>query len=94
MIHVFIIDVLRVNSIGKIIIISISKIKKITAIKKKWIENGSRFNAIALKPHSNGVDFCHSIIDFFLIIIITIIIIIIKIRIVIKYFIERLIIYF
>lgn len=41
-------------------IISMSKIKKITAIRKKWIENGKRLNDIGLNPHSNGVDFCMS----------------------------------
>lgn len=52
---------------GKIIIISISKIKKITAIKKKWIENGKRLLDIGLNPHSNGFLFCTSVMDFFLI---------------------------
>ena len=47
-------------------IISMSKIKKITAIMKKWIEKGSRGYVIGLKPHSNGVAFCLSILTFFL----------------------------
>jgi hypothetical protein len=38
-------------------IISISKIKKITAIIKKWIEKDIRVYDIGLNPHSNGVDF-------------------------------------
>lgn len=60
-------------------IISISKIKKMTAIKKKWIEKGNRLEFIELNPHSKGVDFCQSWIVFFLnIIIINNIIIIIK----------------
>lgn len=78
-----------VKIIGKMIIISMSKIKKITAIMKKWIENGIRLYDIGLKPHSNGVDFCLSIVDFFLtkvirIVIIIIIIIIVVIDIIIK----------
>lgn len=56
-----------VKTIGKIIIISISNTKKITAIKKKWIENGVRLSDIELNPHSNGVLLWVSIIDFFLI---------------------------
>lgn len=37
---------------------SMSKIMKVTAIKKKLTENGNRLNAIELKPHSNGLNFC------------------------------------
>ena len=33
-------------------IISISKIKKIKAIKKNWIENGKRDEVRGLNPHS------------------------------------------
>lgn len=41
--------------------ISTSKIKKITAIKKNWIENGKRENLLGSKPHSNGEAFSRSI---------------------------------
>lgn len=47
--------------------ISISKIKKIIASKKKWIENGNRFFDIELNPHSNEDIFWKFILDFFLI---------------------------
>lgn len=76
------------------IIISISKIKKITAIKKKWIENGNRFIDIGLNPHSNGDDFCLSIIDLFPIIEISIISVVLIMAINIKNVIIRFIIYF
>lgn len=59
-------EVLIVRIIGIIITISISKIKKITAIMKKWIENGNRVYDMGLNPHSNGVAFWLSIITFFL----------------------------
>lgn len=40
--------------IGKIKIISTSKIKKIIAIKKNWIENGKRELFLGSNPHSKG----------------------------------------
>lgn len=40
---------------------STSKIKKITAIKKKCLENGIRGDLIGSNPHSNGDDFSRSI---------------------------------
>ena len=43
--------------IGMIRIISISKIKNISVIKKNWIEKGRRGLDIGLNPHSNGVIF-------------------------------------
>lgn len=64
------IDDLMVIIIGKIIMISISKIKNKTLMIKKWIENGIRENDIGLNPHSNGDIFCLSVIDFFFSIII------------------------
>lgn len=79
---------------GKIIMISISKIKKIIAIMKKWIENGIRFFDIGLNPHSNGDIFCKSIIDFFLININIIVIIVSKMIIAIVWIKMFLIIYF
>lgn len=51
--------------IGIIREISISKIKKIIAIKKNWSENGLRGKDLGSKPHSKGEDFSRSIIDFF-----------------------------
>jgi hypothetical protein len=46
-----------ISGIGKIIVISISKIKKITAIKKKRKENGSRAELLGSNPHSNDDGF-------------------------------------
>lgn len=40
---------------------STSKIKKITAIKKKCLENGIRGDLTGSNPHSNGDDFSRSI---------------------------------
>lgn len=39
---------------GKIKIISISKIKNIKDVKKNWIEKGRRDDEIWSNPHSNG----------------------------------------
>lgn len=59
--------------------ISISKIKKIIAIKKNCNENGFRGKDLGSNPHSNGEDFSRSIIDFLeKIFTITIIMIVIK----------------
>lgn len=44
---------------------SISKIRKITAIKKNRNEKGSRAILQGSKPHSNGDDFSRSASDFF-----------------------------
>ena len=41
--------------------ISISKIKKITASKKKRVEKGNRALSFGSKPHSNGVLFSRSL---------------------------------
>lgn len=71
-----------------------SKIKKITAIRKKWMEKGKRLYVIGLNPHSNGVDFCKSMIGFFEIIIIKIMIIILIKVTIIKWITTKLIIYF
>lgn len=51
--------------IGRIIVISTSKIRKITAIKKKRRENGVRAVDLGSNPHSNGEAFSRSKIDFF-----------------------------
>lgn len=45
------------NGIGRIKIISISKIIKITAILKNRRENGIRFFRNGSNPHSNGLIF-------------------------------------
>lgn len=42
------------TGVGKIKVISTSKIKKITVIKKNRIENGRRDGDDASNPHSNG----------------------------------------
>lgn len=64
-IHSFEIIIFAENEMGKINTISISNIKKIRAIKKKWIENGIRADESAENPHSNCDLFSRSIIDFF-----------------------------
>lgn len=46
-------------------VISISKIKKINLIIKKWVLNGKRFLEIGSNPHSNGDVFSRSWKDFF-----------------------------
>lgn len=56
-VHSLIKHLLIVNIIGETIIISMSKLKKITAIKKKWSENGNYFNVIGLNQHSNKQNF-------------------------------------
>lgn len=47
------------------IVISISKIKKISLIRKNWILNGRWFVEIGSNPHSNGDIFSWSVKDFF-----------------------------
>lgn len=54
--------------IGKIITISISKIRNNTAIKKNCDEKGIREDLFGSNPHSNGDIFSRFICDFFLII--------------------------
>jgi hypothetical protein len=49
---------------GRIKVISISKIRKITAIKKNWIENGTRAESIGSNPHSKGEGFSRSMLSF------------------------------
>lgn len=51
--------------IGKIITISISKIRNKIAIRKNWIEKGMRDDLIGSNPHSNGDIFSRSRIVFF-----------------------------
>lgn len=50
--------------IGNINAISTSKIKKIIAIKKNWIEKGNRDELKGSNPHSKGVFFSRSKIVF------------------------------
>jgi len=50
---------------GKRSVISTSKIKKITAIKKKRREKGSRADPFGSNPHSKGEFFSRSMIVFF-----------------------------
>lgn len=50
---------------GRIRVNSISKIKKITATRKNWIEKGSRAELIGSNPHSKGEGFSRSVISFF-----------------------------
>jgi len=45
------------RGIGKIKVISTSKIKKITAIRKNRRENGVREEDLGSNPHSNGDGF-------------------------------------
>ena len=64
-------------------VISTSKIKKITAIKKNRSENGHRADPFGSNPHSNGEFFSRSVILFFdnieeIVISIAVIIIVIK----------------
>jgi len=46
-------------------VISTSKIKKTTAIRKNWVENGRRADLIGSNPHSKGEGFSRSINSFF-----------------------------
>lgn len=50
---------------GRSKVISTSKIRKITAIKKKRREKGSRADPLGSNPHSNGEFFSRSEIVFF-----------------------------
>ena len=55
----------RITGIGKIKVISTSKIKKIIAIKKNRIEKGAREKYCGLNPHSKGDNFSRSLNDLF-----------------------------
>lgn len=54
-----------VEAMGKSRVISTSKIKKITAIRKNRNEKGSRADPLGSNPHSYGEFFSRSIIVFF-----------------------------
>lgn len=56
---------LIVEAIGKSSVISTSKIKKITAIKKNRREKGSRAEPLGSNPHSYGEFFSRSMMVFF-----------------------------
>jgi hypothetical protein len=58
-------DVIITMVIGSNRAISTSKIRKITAIRKNRIENGSRADLFGSNPHSNGDLFSRSSIFFF-----------------------------
>lgn len=60
----FILETLIEIIIGKIIVISTSKIKKIIAIKKKCKEKGKRLDDFGSNPHSKGDLFSRSENDF------------------------------
>lgn len=51
---------LNVKIIGRIKVISTSKIKNITVIRKKCKENGIRDEDLGSNPHSKGEDFSRS----------------------------------
>jgi hypothetical protein len=53
-------QVRRLVMAGRIKVNSMSKIRKITAIRKNWIENGSRAELIGSNPHSKGEGFSRS----------------------------------
>lgn len=75
--------------IGNNKVISTSKIKKITAIKKNCIEKGIRAEFLGSNPHSKGLDFSRSL-NLFLDKIFAIIIIIFLIKKIIKEIINKL----
>lgn len=58
-------DVFRIARLGKRRAISTSKIKKITAMRKKRVENGNRADLFGSNPHSNGEFFSRSMKVFF-----------------------------
>ena len=60
----WILEILIIEAKGKSRVISTSKIKKITAIKKNRNENGSRAVPLGSNPHSKGEFFSRSDIVF------------------------------
>jgi hypothetical protein len=54
----------KIKGIGKIKVISTSKIKNKIPNRKNCSENGDRADFLGLNPHSNGDDFSLSINDF------------------------------
>jgi len=55
----------RLVTAGRMRVSSTSKIKKITATKKNWIENGRRAEFMGSNPHSKGEGFSRSGDSFF-----------------------------
>jgi hypothetical protein len=49
---------------GRIKVSSTSKIKKMTAIRKNWVERGRRAELMGSNPHSNGEGFSRSLNSF------------------------------
>ena len=62
--HDWILQKWRIDAIGSKRVISTSKIKKITAIRKNRKEKGSRAVPLGSNPHSNGEFFSRSEITF------------------------------
>lgn len=60
-----ILERLKIEATGRSSVISTSKIKKITAIKKNRREKGSRAEPLGSNPHSYGEFFSRSVIVFF-----------------------------
>jgi len=60
-VHVLILKLLKISGIGIRIVISTSKIKKITATKKKCKEKGTRADDFGSYPHSKGEPFSRCI---------------------------------
>ena len=63
--HVLIFESEIIGTRGRRSVISTSKMRKITAIKKNRRENGIRADPLGSKPHSNGEFFSRSLIVFF-----------------------------
>lgn len=63
--HVLMFDRGMVGTRGRSRVISTSKIRKITAIRKNRKENGMRADPFGSNPHSNGEFFSRSLIVFF-----------------------------
>lgn len=57
-------QLLRIMGVGRIRVISTSKIRKITATKKKRKEKGRRADLLGSNPHSKGLPFSRSRWDF------------------------------
>lgn len=64
-VHDWILEICTIEARGKSRVISTSKIKKITAIRKNRSENGNRAVPFGSKPHSKGEFFSRSEIVFF-----------------------------
>jgi len=56
--------VIKIKGIGKMRVISTSKIRNKTARRKNWMEKGERADFFGLNPHSNGDIFSWSEEDF------------------------------